>query len=530
MTMTLEAPKLVVFTPSPYQQAIFDEVETGYGHIQISAVAGSGKTTTLVELLKRVPYATRCKTLMCAFNREIRDTLAAKAPEEVAVKTNHGIGYGAIATQFGPRGTKFNAKVDDKKYDAIAFYYWTTKHRPVESAPLEEEEFVGKVLHFVRVTLTDCNDPEAIKAMCAEREVDLPATGYATERLLEAIPILLRWGANGLPSPDRDMRTYHPTECIDYDDMIWLPYYLNLRAKKYDLVLVDECQDLSAAQLHLIMKSLATGGRMIAVGDPRQAIYAFTGADAGAFKRIGEELGAKLMPLSVCYRCPRRVIEEAQKLVPEIECSDYADEGVVDTCEERSFMQLVKPLDMILCRTNAPLITTAFRLIIAGKPAKVRGRDIGKNMMKAIDQIEKQPGFFFGNFVEAVEKWRGLQLHLAVSKANAESLIQSANDRADCLLALYEGALTMGAHSTGDLRVYAEDLFTDKKNGSILLSTVHKAKGLEADRVYILRKELMPHPCAKTDAQREQELNLIYVAVTRAQKELFTVVPNQDEN
>ena len=525
MTTMIEPVK--AFTPSKYQQAIFEEVINGERHIQISAVAGSGKTTTLMELLKRLPFNKRQSTLMCAFNREIRDTLAAKAPEEVVVKTIHGIGYGAIAAHFG-RG-KYNGKIEERKYEAIARQYWTTTHRPVESAPLEEEEFVGKVLHFVRVTLTDPNDPEAIRTMCQERDVELPENGYALERLLAAIPILLQWGAFGLPMPDRDLRTYNAAESIDYDDMIWLPYYLGLRFKQYEVVLVDECQDLSAAQLQVVMNSLACNGRMIAVGDPRQAIYAFTGADAGAFQRIGQEMRATLMPLSVCYRCPRRVIEEAQKLVPEIECADDAADGVVETCEERSFMQLVNPRDMVLCRTNAPLITTAFRLIIAGKPAKVRGRDIGKNLMRTIDQIEKQPGYHFSAFVEGVEKWRGLQRHLAMGKANAEALIQSADDRADCLLALHEGALSMGARSTGDLRAYAEDLFTDKKNGSILLSTVHKAKGLEADRVYILRPELMPHPMSKTEAAKEQESNLRYVAITRAMKELFWVVPNREE-
>ncbi len=57
----------------------------------------------------------------------------------------------------------------------------------------------------------------------------------------------------------------------------------------------------------------------------------------------------------------------------------------------------------------------------------------------------------------------------------------------------------------------------------IRLSTVHRAKGLEAQRVWVLRPDLMPHPMARQDWAVEQERNLIYVAVTRAIGELYWV-------
>ena len=54
----------------------------------------------------------------------------------------------------------------------------------------------------------------------------------------------------------------------------------------------------------------------------------------------------------------------------------------------------------------------------------------------------------------------------------------------------------------------------------MITSTIHKAKGLEKDNIWILRPELMPHPMAKSAADKQQEINLCYVAITRAKKTL----------
>src|SRR5262249_55889188 len=56
---------------------------------------------------------------------------------------------------------------------------------------------------------------------------------------------------------------------------------------------------------------------------------------------------------------------------------------------------------------------------------------------------------------------------------------------------------------------------------TLIFSTVHKAKGLEFDTVYILKSELMPHPAAKRGWQLDQEYNIIYVALTRAKQRLY---------
>ena len=94
-------------------------------------------------------------------------------------------------------------------------------------------------------------------------------------------------------------------------------------------------------------------------------------------------------------------------------------------------------------------------------------------------------------------------------------------DRHDCLLAFAEGAATVD-----DVTRRIEAVFTDDRNGKgIKLSSIHKAKGLEAKRVFLLEPHgaTVPHPMAKTSWQREQEMNLRYVAITRAIEELVYV-------
>jgi superfamily I DNA/RNA helicase len=70
-----------------------------------------------------------------------------------------------------------------------------------------------------------------------------------------------------------------------------------------------------------------------------------------------------------------------------------------------------------------------------------------------------------------------------------------------------------------------DSLFANSKDvrGAVRLSTIHRAKGLEAESVWILRGDLMPHPMAKVAWEKEQEDNLIYVAVTRTKDRLLFI-------
>lgn len=508
------------FQPSSYQLALREEVLHGQGDLMVSAVAGSGKTSSLVWIVNELPKEMLRDVLFCAFNKEIVNALVKKLPSGANVATNHSIGFRTLGRHFSP-DKRWEVRVDDRKFRRLIRLYYETKLN-VAYPEMEEEAELFKLLHFARVTLTKGENREAIEQMVVERELELSNP----DRQIEALPTLLQWGLEGLPFRDPDSGlTFAAKETIDFDDMLWLPWKLNLCPQQYGFVMVDESQDLSACQLSICMRSRRKGGRMLFVGDPKQAINAFSGADNDAWNRIQQHTSATVLPLSICYRCPKDVIDLCKNIVPQIEARENAPEGVVEQVGEDRFLRDVNPGDMVLCRTNAPTVKMAFKLIANGKPARVKGRDIGKQLEKVIDAIERRDEFQFEAFLKFSAEYLAEQISALSRKKDGEMLVASLCDKVESVEAIYQAVLNQGGKNIDALRAWTEDLFTDTGRGQVLLSSIHRAKGLESDRVWWLHPELCPHPMAKTPAQQTQEMHLIYVAASRAMQELYFVGP-----
>lgn len=261
-----------------------------------------------------------------------------------------------------------------------------------------------------------------------------------------------------------------------------------------------------------------------------QAIYGFAGADAESFANIQKRTGAAELPLSITYRCPKAVVEIAQRYVPEIQAADDAAEGFVTMVGEDQLRAVIvdqyndpktrtEPF-LVLCRTNAPLVSMAFSLIKAGVPATVKGRDIGKQVVDTIDAIAKLSGFGFDQFGVFAETYRNLKVRPLMQRENTEMQVAQINDMVDCAIAIYEAAVLDERGSLGEMRSYAQDMFTDQ-DSLITCSSVHKAKGLEAKNVGVIRCNQMPHPMARQPWQKVQEDNLAYIAVTRSLRNLY---------
>lgn len=503
--------------PSIYQQAIFDHIlNPDKGDLFVSAVAGSGKTTTIVEGVKRLPLAARDSTCLVAFNAHIAKELQARLPQGVTAATVHSLGRQALHAAIRPKG---RWDVQANKYEKIVqFYYgYVLRASKYGEGVQEAMDALTALTRYAMVTLTDPTDADAMKQMAAHFGLEIPDWG----RALEALPEVLHWGIDGLPQRDTNGKTWGLAECISFDDMVYQPVNLGLPVKQFSRLFVDECQDINAAQRAFILKMRADGGRIAWVGDERQAIYGFAGADAESVAAIQRETGAERLPLSVCYRCPRAPLALAREIVPEIEAAAGAGEGVVATIERAQAVSFVQNGDLILCRCTAPLIKLALELITADKPARVRGRDIGKTLTKVIDAVEKLPGYAWVRFGECLERYRLATAQALAQKDGSAMQVEGLHDRCDSVQALYAGKAS-ACQSAGDLRAAIEALFADEL-AAINLSTVHKAKGLEEDRVLILAPELLPHPMATKDWEQAQEMNLKYVALTRARKELYFV-------
>lgn len=485
------------FAPSVYQEQIFNWIKDPGRHSRhavVQAVAGSGKTTTILKALEFM----KGSVIFCAFNKHIADELRTHAPRHVTTSTIHSVGLSAIGRSCGrPR---VNGKKVRELIRRVAHSISPTNFSLIRS--------VDKLVRMAKLTLTSPNDIKGLLELVDRYDIDIPS-----ENLDNALKVLKKVLIADLKN----------TSEVDFEDMLWIPIVNNLQLKTYDWVCVDEAQDLSAAQRELVLRmAQRESGRVIAVGDHRQAIYGFAGADTRSIPLLSARLRATELPLSICYRCPTTHIALAREIAPQIQARPDAPAGIVGEMKVEEVVKMATDGDMVLCRTNAPLVRIALELIKGGQKAIIRGRDIASNLRELVEKMYQNcDRGTLNSMLDALDDYREREMAKLYEKdkiAQAHSL----EDRCDTIAALAEGV-----KSTQELIRMIGEIFSDE-NAGVVCSTIHKAKGLEADRVFIYRPDLLPFPFAKKVWELEQEMNLKYVALTRARDALYFVEKGDD--
>jgi DNA helicase-2/ATP-dependent DNA helicase PcrA len=479
------------FTPSPYQEAIFEFVRHGAGHAMIEAVAGSGKSTTLLKVLDLLPQT--ASVAFVAFNREIARHLRGQAPQHVKVCTLHSLGYEAVRNAYGDA-----IALDDRKTTRIVSQLVPAGLRAREADTRRE---LGRLVSLAKAALVDPANPRAVAELVDRYGISLALDSMQISSLLDQ-------------ALDRSL---DDREVMDYDDMIYWPVRLGLRTPHFDVLLVDEAQDLNAAQIELVLRSVRPGGRVIAVGDRRQSIYGWRGADTEAIPRLIDQLGATTLPLSISYRCPRRHVELARQLAPQIEAAPDAQEGSVQTFAEEQLPEVVRPGDLIICRTNAPLVECVFRLLKRGIRAVISGKDMSSNLQSLAREAR---GDTLSQMLQRLEAWHDMERRRLAECEASETRFALSDDRVASLK-----AIMAHCHTTTDVFTTLDDLYR-RRAGRVTLSTVHRAKGLEAERVVILRPDQLPLVVTR-DWEKIQERNVEYVALTRSKFELVFAQPRE---
>lgn len=511
-----EQGKLISYPPSIYQAKIYEWIERGRGDEIVNAVAGSGKTTTLVNGAKLLTG----QAIFIAFSKKIQETLSEKlAGTSMTAKTVHSIGYGMVANYLRSNNVRMKSP-DDKKYRKLA-HDWVSQNQALDGATkaLLDDDIVPDwtqalldLMHYCRVTLTDPMNGYQINPRVYQVASKYGVETYGfTDLLVPGVVQIVNEGAL-LARNSGD---------IDFTDMIYLPYFWRLPAPQYMWVFCDECQDLSACQLDLVLKCRAKGGRMLFVGDPNQAIFGFAGADADSFWTIKNTIQANGLPLSVNYRCPASHIQAVRDrgTVPHIEARPNAPKGIIRDIKDPDLIKEVREGDMIICRLTAPLISTAIELIANRIPARVFGRDIGRELGSLAEKIAKKC-HDFEQFGEAISTYYAKEVKRLSKKEGNETRIQSLADKCECVRVIYESSKV---DNLIDLIGEINSLFSDDR-ASVTLCTVHRAKGLENPRIFIISPDKLPFKYKKQqDWQWQQELNLEYVAMTRAMDEIIYV-------
>lgn len=481
--------------PSTYQKAVYQHITDETSNAVISAVAGSGKSTTIVNALELIP--TDKKVLFLAFNKAIVEELKIKIGDlsNVEIKTLHSLGMSAILKTYKTRvdNNKYsNYLRNQAKYGAL---------KPV--VRLDYEDFllyqnnIKKLVDLARVNL--CTNISELSDIANKHEI------LTIDNESEQVLNILDWGKNNLVS-------------IDFTDMIYLPNVKKINTPVYDYVFIDECQDLNKAQRELFLSCVKPEtGRFIAVGDEKQAIYGFAGADVESFHMLKNLPNTVTLPLSVCYRCDESIINLAKEIVPQIEAKESVNQGVVDY---NAKIENINDADMVLCRVTAPLVQLCMQYIANGVKAYVKGRDIGVNLINMINKTKRQ---YLSDTLEQlnIDLDKTAQKIMnkdkcTLNEAKESTIYTNQQDKINAILAIAKNLKTTSAVIN---RITS--IFKDDQKAGICLSTIHKSKGLESNRVFILKQEklLLPN-CMKIAWMAEQEYNLVYVAYTRAKNYL----------
>jgi superfamily I DNA/RNA helicase len=276
----------------------------------------------------------------------------------------------------------------------------------------------------------------------------------------------------------------------------------------YRWIFVDEAQDLNALQLALVRASRAPGGRIVFVGDPAQAIYGFQGADPESMRRIEQELRATPLPLSISYRCPQRHVALARRIVPAIQARPEAPEGQLDELHVTKALGRMEPGDLVLSRNLEPLLHLWSALGRMGRPAWIDAPEDKTNGIA--DLLRRLEGTC------PIAELRTVLTELSMNDDSASGDGLSKAEHASLLLTMIPGT----PRSYEQVHELIDAAFAERK-GAVRLMSIHRAKGLEARRVFLIRLDLLPSSRATLEWERIQEENLLYVALTRSSESLF---------
>ncbi len=462
---------------SPYQEAVFDAMDSNR-NLLINAVAGSGKTTTIIEAMHRA----RGRCGFFAFNKAIAEDIKSRVSGQL-VQTLNALGH-SLWRQNEP-----SAKLETMKVSEILRKLMR---------PTDFKEY-GWQLRSV-VSLMKANAFGITQDILDQDVADL-IESYQMDFPAEIIEDLAQIAIKAFMQSIEDRKTF------DFDDQLYAPVAFDWTFPKLDCAFIDEAQDLNPLQ-HLMMEMLVQrGSRLVAVGDPHQGIYGFRGAMTDSISKLQSQFNMLELPLSISYRCPKAVVSEAQQLVPHIQASPSAIQGQVSWAD--SDPETFVDGWMIICRNNAPLMAVALRHLREKRPCQIR--------TNALDTLEG----FIRRFQESdcrkllvkIEAWKEEETKKALDKFFF-GRVAAIEDRFDTLKLFCQ-----------EFRLVSEMLHAIKSIAQSttgpILSTGHKAKGLEADNVYILRPDLCPSKFAQSPEQMQQEHNLLYVMITRAKQSLI---------
>jgi len=497
-------------------------------HILINAGPGTGKTTTMIAGLNMIvnrekPSWTPTSEQEAiwdamkghyssigfqAFNRSIANEIQERVPNGVKASTFHAFGLKVLRNN----GYKLKPDGNNVKYIVKDLQGYKKKDRQ------SMDDFrlgvtVSRIVSLLKGNLLEAT-PENVIFIIETYNLEI-SSKVDMSKLFDLIVRSMKRCLEIEPGKSSYM---------DFDDMLWLPLKLNLdfNESKFDLLISDESQDLNPIQHELVKKS---GSRLICVGDRRQSIYGFRGADSKSMETLKEALSATErgvieLDLQTTFRLPKSGVQNVNGFAPDLRATEDAIDGEIH--QDTVSTMTPEAGDLILSRINANIFSLAFSLLRDRKSVRIQGKDFAQQLKKLLesvcDGVNEIP-----EIQDKLSAYESVERDRLMKRTFPERGIMELEEKMACLYSLTGGCSDLSEMKKVIDELFNEDLPRDKV---ILLSTIHRAKGMEADNVWFLEPQLVPHKMATTDEQIDQEMNLKFVAETRHKKKLVYVYPS----
>ena len=438
------------------QQAVVDSIEPT---VLVNAVAGSGKTATLMHLATKYK-----KGIYLAFNKAIVKDVVPKLPLGWTCKTFNAFGLGMIK-KYHPY-----ARVDFTKYTNKGYIH-------PNSASLISKHMA------MNGNISDTS----WKTTCDRFKIGHNFIADAKELFAEE---------------------QKNTDVISGEDMLQYPIDNGWKSDEYEIVLIDECQDLNPQQIAFL--TCIPTKRIVFVGDMNQAIYGFRGSDPYAIEKIKDHYNPIEYQLTESFRCPQEIITTVKHIVPNITSKKTG--GSIETADGNRDIDFPDEC-FIISRTNSNLVKLAYKFIQENKHFSIGGTFIAQ-LKRDLNRVFNGCVSLTGmreNVVDQYEK------ELDRAKGNKWN-ITSIENKYDSLLAIINVAT-----SPEDIHTFVKNLAMHSDSASCRrLMTIHAAKGLETPTVYFIKPDTCAYFKEKSESQweKQQEDNLYYVACTRALNKL----------
>lgn len=508
-------------TPTEEQAAIRDSVARTGRSLMISAYAGCAKTTTLVLASQEI----KVPALALAFNVSIKKELERKVPSNFVVKTMNGLGWQAM--QRALPGVTSWKEPDGKKLSKLVTQ-------------------VGKEWKFE----LNSDEWELVRGLTQAAMIAGIVPGGSHWELLPDEPESWQAVAEDLGLAQEDFNKFYELSreilrrnneltlqgVASFDDQVYFPTVINGKWPLFPVMVVDEAQDLSPLNHAMLRRAMRPDGRLIVCGDPKQAIYAFRGADTESMGKIRSLRGDwSDLPLTLTFRCSKLVVARQQTHAPGFRAHETNLEGkwlalgapgepAAAGWTWNNLVQSLAPGQSIavLCRNNAPLLALAFKLIRQRVAPVMLGRDIGKGLVALSRKLFPSDDLGREAMIGLLADWE-LSERSALLATGKEEKLEALADKVGCLESVIGYAEVEDA---GGLRAALGILFS-KESGQVTLGSIHRSKGLEWDAVLHLDPWRLPSAFAKKAAKlgdfrpMEQEMNLKYVCETRTRNLLL---------